>query len=143
MLVLILALGHGPQPSPAPDPSASPRTDVRAAVASVGDTVTGAWKGEWAEAEGRAPVGLEAAFRTGSAGTVFGYFTFIERGVRRTVLRQGVSAADGVRFWWPEGRRLELRLTDFGRLQGHLVPARPEEGAGAPAGSVSLSRVPR
>lgn len=144
MLVLILGFLNGPQPAPdtGPFPSASPPAHARA-VSSLGDAVGGAWAGEWAAEAGRAPIGMEAAFRPGAAATVFAYFTFIERGVRRTVLRQGVSAADRLWFPWPGGRRLELRLTDADRLQGELLAVRGDGGAGTPAGSMSLSRLPR
>ena len=80
---------------------------------------------------------------TGAAKSVFAYFTFIEHGVRRTVLRQGVSAADGLRFVWPGGRRLDLRLTDPDRLEGEMVATSAEGGARVRAGSMSLARRPR
>lgn len=142
MLVLILALVNGPQPSPVPDRTASPPAHARPVTASVGEAVGGTWAGEWADAGAGAPIGLEAAFTTGAARTVFAYFTFIEHGVRRTVLRQGVTVADGLHFVWPGGRRLELRLTNADRLEGTMV-AMPAEGAPGVAGSMSLSRRPR
>jgi hypothetical protein len=144
MLVLILALANGAQPSPVPDGIASGSTYPSAMVSSVGAAVGGAWAGEWAEVGAGAPVGLEAAFRTGAAAkTVVGYFTFIEHGVRRTVLRQGVSAADGLRFVWPGGRQLTLRLTGSDRLEGEMVATPASGGAQVHAGAVSLSRRPR
>jgi hypothetical protein len=142
MLLLILALVNGGQPSPEPEPSASVRDTTRAAVAPVGEAVTGTWAGEWAEAGARGPIALEVAFATAAARTVFAYFTFIENGVRRTVLRQGVFGAEGLRFPWPGGRRLDLRLTTSDRLEGDLLKMR-EGVAGVPAGSMSLSRRPR
>src|SRR5918997_236447 len=116
MLVLILALVNGPQPSPVPDAPVSQPGPPQALAASVGESVGGAWAGEWAEGDARTPIGLEAAFRMGAAKTVFGYFTFIERGVRRTVLRQGIAGADGLRFVWSGGRWLQLRLNGADRL---------------------------
>ncbi len=142
MLVLILALANGAQPSPVPNGVASGSAYPSAMVSSVGAAVGGAWAGEWAEVGAGAPIGLEAAFRTGAAKTVFGYFTFIEHGVRRTVLRQGVSAVDGLRFMWPGGRQLKLRLTGSDRLEGEMVAA-ASGGAPVHAGAVSLSRRPR
>ena len=138
MLMLILTLAHGGQPSPEPEPPASIRDMTRTVAAPV-DRLTGAWAGEWAEAGARGPVALEVAFTKAAARTVFAYFTFIENGVRRTVLRQGVSGAEGLRFPWPDGRRLDLRLTASDRLEGDVLKVR--DGApGVPAGSVSLSR---
>jgi hypothetical protein len=137
MLLLILTLANGGQPVPEPEPSASPRDALRA-VAPL-QAVTGAWAGEFADATARGPVPLEVAFTTAAARTVFAYFTFIENGVRRTVLRQGVFGADGLRFPWPGGRRLDLRLTGSDRLEGDMVSTR-EGAAGVPAGSMSLSR---
>lgn len=142
MLILILALANSGQPSPAPEPSASVRDTTRTLVAPVGEALTGAWAGEWAEAGARGPIALEAAFTAAAARTVFAYFTFIENGVRRTVLRQGVFGAEGLRFPWPGGRRLDLRLTDSDRLEGAMVKM-GDGAAGVPAGSVSLSRRPR
>ena len=140
MLALILALADGAQPSPAPDGIASGSAYPSAMIASV---VSGAWAGEWAEA-GAAAIGLEAAFRTGAAAkSVLGYFTFIEHGVRRTVVRQGLSAVDGLRFMWPGGRQLKLRLTGSDRLEGEMVATPASGGAQVHAGAVSLSRQPR
>jgi hypothetical protein len=144
MLALLLALANGAQPSSAPNGIASGPAYPSAMVSSVGAAVGGAWAGEWAEAGAGAPIGLEAAFRTGAtAKTVFGYFTFIEHGVRRTVLRQGVSAVDGLRFMWPGGRQLKLRLTGSDRLEGEMVATPAPGGAQVHAGAVSLSRRPR
>lgn len=136
MLALILAL--------APNGTASGSGDPSAMVPSVGSAVSGAWAGEWAEAGVAAPIGLEAAFTPGIASkTVFGYFTIIEHGVRRTVLRQGVSAVDGVRFMWPGRRQLKLRLAGSDRLEGEMVTTPAPGGAHVHAGAVSLSRQPR
>jgi hypothetical protein len=143
MLVLILALANGAQPSPVPDGIASGAAYPSAMVSSVGAVVGGAWAGEWAEVGARAPIGLEAAFTGTAAKTVLGYFTFIEHGVRRTVLRQGVSAVDGLRFMWPGGRQLKLRLTGSDRLEGEMVAAPASGGGHVHAGTVSLSRRPR
>lgn len=145
MLVLILALANSAQPSPAPNGIASGSDHPSAMVSTVGEAVGGAWAGEWAEAGAAgAPIGLEAAFKSGAAAkTVFGYFTFIEPGVRRTVIRQGVSAVDGLRFMWPGGRQLKLRLTGSDRLEGEMVAAPEPGGARVHMGSMSLSRRPR
>ena len=141
MLVLILALVNNPQPSPVPDTPVSSPGDAHAVIALAGATVGGAWAGEWADSGGRAATPMEASFTIGAAQSAFGYFTFIERGVRRTVLRQGIAAADGLRFAWPGGRSLQLRLTDSDRLEGGIV-AMPALGPpGAPLGSISLSRL--
>src|SRR5687768_5952243 len=139
MLALLLALANGAQPSPAPNGIASGPAYPSAMVSSAGAAVSGAWAGEWAEVGTGAPIGLEAAFTTGTAAkTVLGYFTFIEHGVRRTVLRQGVSAVDGLRFMWPGERQLKLRLTGSDRLEGEMVAAPASGGAPVHAGAVSL-----
>lgn len=139
MLLLILSLVNGSQPAPAPEP---PRVVARSVAAPIFETVSGAWTGQWSDAAARAPIEVEAAFTPAAAETVFGSFTFIDNGVRRTVLRQGVAAADGLRFVWPGGRRLDLRLTASDRLEGDMVTT-PEGAAGVTAGSMSLSRRPR
>jgi hypothetical protein len=144
MLVLILALANGAQPSPVPDGITSSSAHPSVMVSTVGEAVGGAWAGQWAEAGTGAPIGMEAAFTTGAAAkTVLAYFTFIEHGARRTVFRQGVSAVDGLRFTWPGGRQLKLRLTGSDRLEGEMVAAPASSGARVHAGSMSLSRRPR
>jgi hypothetical protein len=138
LLVLLLAIANGGQPPGAPEtqPAAAP-----GAVAAMPAALTGSWAGEWAEPGAPAPIGLEASFTTATR-KVIAYFTFIENGVRRTVLRQGVPAADGLRFAWPGGRRLDLRFTASDRLEGDIVT--PGDGAaGVRTGAVSLSRRPR
>ena len=140
MLALLLALANGAQPSPGPSGIASGSAYPSAMVSSVGAAVAGTWAGEWAEAGARTPIGLEAAFTTGAAKTVFGSFTFNEDGVRRTVLRQGASTVDGLRFMWPGGRQLKLRLTGSDRLEGEMLAEPASGGAGVHTGAVSLSR---
>jgi hypothetical protein len=141
MLVLILALVNVPEPSPVPDTLVDRPGDTRAISASVGQSVGGAWSGEWADTGARALIPLEASFTMGAAKTVFGHFTFIEPGVRRTVLRQGIAAADGLRFVWPGGRWLQLRLTHSDRLEGRMIGTPTDGAIGAPVGSMSLSRL--
>jgi len=141
MLVLLLGLVNGPPVAPVPDTPAALAGDTRAITASVGTSVGGAWSGEWADPGARAPIPLRASFTKGAAKTVFGYFTFIDRGVRRTVLRQGITGADGLRFVWPGGRSLQLRLTDSDRLEGRVVATPIHGAAPAPVGSMSLSRL--
>jgi hypothetical protein len=134
LLVLLLSLANGGQPFGGPEtqPAAAPGV-----VTAMPAGVTGSWAGQWAEPGARAPIGVEASFTT-AARKVVAYFTFIENGVRRTVLRQGVPSGDGLRFAWPGGRRLDLRFTASDRLEGDVVTT--GDGGAMRTGAMSLSR---
>ncbi len=136
LLALLLALANG-EPTSA---MASAPATARGMVAP--PAVSGVWAGEWADGDARGPVKVEAAFTTATAKKVLAHFTFIDKGVRRTVLRQGVSVGDGFRLAWPGGRTLDLRLTASDRLEGAMMATR-DGAATVAAGSVSLSRRPR